>query len=258
VIPLKDDNPTNSPAVVTLLIIAACVVVYFLIQPAGQGTVQRQSVDVATKETLFDLRHAAIACEIVHDRPLTVDEIRATYIQHDTTACGVGAPSSPPGVPGKAVLLAVLYSMFLHGSVLHIGGNMLFLWIFGNNVEDRFGKVPYLVFYLIAGLVATATQVLSQPSSTVPLVGASGAIAGVMGAYLVLFPNAPIFTYIFPIFFFRIRAFILLIFWFLSQFFVNPASGVAWVAHVGGFTFGILVGLIWKSRSTPGAVPVRY
>ena len=90
------------------------------------------------------------------------------------------------------------------------------------------------------------------------LIDASGAIAGVMGAYLVLFPNAPILTFIFPIFFFRIRAFILLIFWFVSQFFVSPTPGVAWVAHVGGFTFGILVGLLWRTRTSPRPVPIGY
>src|SRR5207253_8078046 len=134
----------------------------------------------------------------------------------------------------------ILYSMFLHGSLLHIAGNMLFLWIFGNNIEDKMGPVWYLVFYLAGGLVAAAAHIIVQPTSTVPVVGASGAIAAVMGAYLVLFPNAPIRTvFIFFIFFLRdIRAKWLLIFWFISQFFISPGEGVAWVAHVGGFIFG--------------------
>jgi membrane associated rhomboid family serine protease len=131
---------------------------------------------------------------------------------------------------------------------------MLFLWVLGNNVEDRFGKVTYLLFYLVAGVVATLAHIAVQPSSVVPVVGASGAIAGVMGAYLVLFPRAPINSLIIvpPIILFRrIGARWVLGFWFLSQFFLSPGSGVAWVAHVGGFVFGALVGLLWRSRSQP-------
>jgi membrane associated rhomboid family serine protease len=143
--------------------------------------------------------------------------------------------------------------MFLHGSLLHIGGNMLFLWIFGNNVEDRFGHVPYLIFYLVAGVVATFVYVLSNPLSTAPLLGASGAIAGVMGAYLVLFPRVPIRTLILipPIILWpRLPAWVLLLVWFVSQFFLSPGSGVAWTAHVGGFVFGTLVAWVWHGQST--------
>jgi membrane associated rhomboid family serine protease len=143
--------------------------------------------------------------------------------------------------------------MFLHGSWLHIGGNMLFLWVFGNNIEDRMGPLPYLVFYLAAGVVATLAHVAVQPSSTVPLIGASGAVAGVMGAYLVLFPNVQIRSLlIFILVLFRdIPAKWLLGFWFVLQFFTNPAEGVAWVAHVGGFLFGIAAGLVWRSTMPP-------
>ncbi len=138
--------------------------------------------------------------------------------------------------------------MFLHGSLLHLGGNMLFLWVFGNNIEDEAGAFKYVVFYLIAGLVATATFVALDPTSTTPLIGASGAIAGVMGAYLVLYPNAPIVTvFIFIIPFIRqISAKWLLGFWFISQFLLSQ-PGVAWTAHVGGFVFGVLVGLVWRA-----------
>src|SRR5438874_5622191 len=102
--------------------------------------------------------------------------------------------AAPPQLPNKNVYLAVLFSMFLHGSLLHLGGNMLFLWVFGNNIEDVRGPVRYLLFYLAAGLVAMAAHVLIDPNSAVPVVGASGAIAGVMGAYFVLYPNVPIVT----------------------------------------------------------------
>jgi membrane associated rhomboid family serine protease len=147
--------------------------------------------------------------------------------------------------------------MFLHGSWLHIGGNMLFLWVFGNNIEDRMGWLPYLLFYLVAGVVATLAHVAVQPASTVPLIGASGAVAGVMGAYLVLFPNVQIRSLlIFILVLIRdIPAKWLLGFWFVFQFFTNPAEGVAWVAHVGGFVFGALVAFLLRDRLRPAREP---
>jgi membrane associated rhomboid family serine protease len=136
--------------------------------------------------------------------------------------------------------------MFLHGGLLHLAGNMLFLWIFGNNIEDRLGHVHHLLFYLAAGVVATLAHIAVQPDSTVPVVGASGAIAGIMGAYLVWFPRAKVTTlFVFFIILFRqVQARWVLGIWFVSQFFVNPNEGVAWMAHVGGFVFGVLVALL--------------
>src|SRR5690606_30607109 len=152
--------------------------------------------------------------------------------------------------PEKSVWLALLTSMFLHGGLAHLGGNLLFLWIFGNNIEDHLGHVKYLLFYLIGGFVASAAHIGLNLDSTIPVVGASGAIAAVMGAYLVWFPNAPVRTVVF--FFFitmvDIRAKWLLGFWFVSQFFTNPNAGVAWAAHVGGFVFGVLVALVIRSN----------
>jgi membrane associated rhomboid family serine protease len=137
---------------------------------------------------------------------------------------------------------------------------MLFLWVFGNNIEDTRRVVQYILFYVAAGVVATATHIALQPSSTVPLVGASGAIAGVMGAYLVLFPRVPIRTLIifFFIMFRDIEARWLLGLWFLSQFFVNPNAGVAWAAHVGGFVFGVLVGIAWRPRRPRNPQPAWF
>jgi membrane associated rhomboid family serine protease len=138
---------------------------------------------------------------------------------------------------------------------------MLFLWVFGNNIEDRLGKVGFAIFYLVGGLVATAAHVVVDPSSTVPVVGASGAIAAVMGAYLVWYPDAPVRTVVifFLITIMDIRAKWLLGFWFVLQFFTNPNDGVAWMAHVGGFAFGVLVALALRGigrrpdvRPTPG------
>jgi membrane associated rhomboid family serine protease len=139
--------------------------------------------------------------------------------------------------------------MFFHGSILHLGGNMLFLWIFGNNIEDRLGKVGYLVFYLVTGFVAAAAHILTQPDSIVPVVGASGAIAGVMGAYLVFFPKARVLTII-PLFIFiqfvYLPAFVVLLAWFLLQFLTNVDSGVAVMAHIGGFVSGAAIALALK------------
>jgi membrane associated rhomboid family serine protease len=147
-------------------------------------------------------------------------------------------------------------SMFMHGGWLHIAGNMLFLWVFGNNVEDRLGRVKFLLFYLLAGLIAVYTQVLIDPSSTAPTIGASGAIAGVLGAYAVLFPRARVLTLIFIIFFVtivEIPALILLSLWFILQFIPalgqvavksGGGQGVAYFAHVGGFVFGLAIGAV--------------
>jgi membrane associated rhomboid family serine protease len=231
----------------TFLIVAACVIVYFFVEPIGQVVPFRhnQSTAIQQADQRFTFAHAAIPCELTHDRPLGTG---------DLPQCG--ADQGQPFFPKKNVWLGVLYSMFLHGSLLHIGGNMLFLWIFGNNVEDRFGHLAYMIFYLVAGVVATAVYVALDPSSIVPLIGASGAIAGVMGAYLVFFPKAPINSLILipPIVLFRrIQARWLLLFWIASQFLLSPGSGVAWTAHVGGFAFGVLVGLVWQ-RATGGRV----
>lgn len=254
-IPLKDYNPTKRFPLVTLLILGACVAIYFFVQPT-QGSLLEADPDRQAEQVrgqiLFNLENAAIPCELVEGEPLSQEEVAATFEHGDSTACET-RDNTPPFVPGKNVYLAVLYSMFLHGGLLHLAGNMLFLWVFGNNIEDRMGPVKYAVFYVAAGLAATFAHVIVQPTSTVPMVGASGAIAGVMGAYLVMFPNVRIRSLLFFGFFFMFRditAKWLLGFWFVFQFFTAPNAGVAWMAHVGGFVFGVVVGLLWKALST--------
>lgn len=245
-LPLKDENPTRRTPIVTVLIIGVCLWLFFTWQPFFTDRPVEESI-------VFTLENAAIPCEIVRGSPLTVDEIEATFNRGQVNACGVGSPSSPVAFPEKSVWFTLLTSMFLHGGLAHLGGNLLFLWIFGNNIEDHLGHFRYLLFYLIGGLVASAAHILLNLDSTVPVVGASGAIAAVMGAYLVWFPDAPVRTAVF--FFFitlvDIRAKWLLIFWFVSQFFTAPDSGVAWAAHVGGFVFGVIVG--WIVRASRGA-----
>lgn len=239
-LPLKDENPTERRPVVTLAIIGICLVVYFLWQPTP---FQSTNEDVE-----FNVRHAAIPCEVVEGRPLTIDELRATYTIGRGDSCGAGDPDSPAGVD-KAVWWSVVVAMFLHGSLVHLGGNLLFLWVFGNNIEDRLGHLRFAAFYLLGGVVATMAHVLLDVHSTVPMLGASGAIAAVMGAYLVWFPDAPVRTLLtfLLIVVVRIRAKYVLGFWFLLQFFTSPNSSVAWAAHVGGFVFGVLVALVVRA-----------
>ena len=178
-----------------------------------------------------------------------------------------GFSSSEVGVD---VLLRPFTSMFMHAGWFHILGNMLFLWIFGDNVEDALGHVRYLLFYLLCGLGAAAAHILMSPDSLLPAVGASGAIAGVMGAYLVLYPRANIAVFI-PLFFllgtFSIPAIVLIGIWFLMQLFSGIASigyatggggGVAWWAHVGGFLVGMLLITVFRPRRRSRPRPPRY
>ncbi len=246
-LPLRDKNPTTRAPVVTVLLMVANVAVFLFVQHAGTLT--------TTEDARFEYEHAAIPCEVVHDRPLTIQEINFGTCS-DT-------PRGTTFATGKNVYLSVLVSMFLHGGWLHIGGNMLFLWIFGNNVEDKLGPIAYLVLYLVAGAVAMGAQIAADPSSTIPVIGASGAIAGVMGAYLVWFPRARVLTLLIVFFIIPVElpAFVLLLGWLVLQFFTGPNSDVAWVAHVGGFAFGALVALAvrntawWRRRTRP---PLRY
>jgi membrane associated rhomboid family serine protease len=231
VIPIRDDNPTSRFPILTVLLIAANILIYAFIQPHG-----------AQAEVQFDYQHAAIPCELVQGKPLTRAELRDGTCEPKVVA--TDPTVQQPLFPHKNVFLAVLVSMFLHGSWFHVLGNMLFLWIFGNNVEDRLGTVGFAVFYLFAGLVAAAAHTVVNSGSLAPFLGASGAIAGVMGAYLVFWPRARILTLLILVVLFipfYLPAWFVLGFWIILQFFTDPNSGVAWVAHVGGFAAGVLV-----------------
>jgi membrane associated rhomboid family serine protease len=169
----------------------------------------------------------------------------------------------PPAAPGGVYYTTLLTSMFLHGGILHIAGNMLFLWIYGDNVEDRLGHGRFLLFYLLCGLVASATHIFFNWGSQIPSVGASGAIAGVLAGYLVMFPRATIRTLLFLgpfITMTRVPAILLIGFWFITQVFSGVASlgtteqtsGVAFWAHVGGFVAGLpLVFLLRRPERSP-------
>ena len=159
--------------------------------------------------------------------------------------------------PSEAIV-PFFTSMFLHGSWMHVLGNMLFLWIFGDNVEDYAGHFRYLIFYLLSGIAAAATQVLLTANSKVPTVGASGAIAGVMGAYFILYPKARVLTWFPPIFFFHVPAWLMLGYWFLLNFFSGTLTavsqtaqmgGIAFWAHVGGFAAGVILIKMFPERA---------
>lgn len=231
VIPLYDANPTRRRAVVVLILIAINVAVFVFLQPHGD----------AQAEIRFNYEHAAIPCELDQRSPLT-------FVEANTGLCG--APDSTEIFPAKNVYLSVLASMFLHGSWFHLLGNLLFLWVFGNNVEDRLGYIGFAAFYLFTGIAATLGHVAADTGSTIPLVGASGAIAGLMGAYLVFWPRARIHSLAFFVVI-PLPAAIVLVLWFALQFGTDPNSGVAWVAHVTGFVIGVLVALAVRAASRP-------
>jgi membrane associated rhomboid family serine protease len=246
VIPIHDDNPVRRTPVVTYLLIALNFVFFFSEPVVSQIGVGQQTVaQVCQQQDYFD-RYAAIPRELTHNRPLPP---HAYEVRTNT-----GVQQCPViNENGKQPYLSVLYSMFLHGGWLHILGNMLFLYIFGNNVEDRFGRVKFLLFYLFCGYVATYGFAFGTPDSTQTLVGASGAIAGVLGAYLVMFPKARVMSIVplaiiwIPL---RLPAWLVLGGWFLLQWLyssgtgVASGAGVAYLAHVFGFVAGVLVALL--------------
>jgi membrane associated rhomboid family serine protease len=231
VFPLKDNIPTLHFPVVTVTLIAINAFVYFFLQDGLLGLPQNGLGGDWPVPT-----YAEIPCEITGETPC----------------------DAPPGGPSTA--LTVFTAMFMHGSILHIGGNMLFLWIFGNNVEDSMGRVKFLVFYLLGGIAATALQTVVDPGSQVANLGASGAVAAVLGGYLLLFPRARVITVVFIIFFFTIielPALIFLVIWFAQQalfgYFdlTDPSGGgggVAYFAHIGGFAFGLLAIKLFASE----------
>ena len=230
-IPIRDVNPSLTSPALTLLLIAASVAVFVFIQPRG-----------AAEEIEFAYRQAAIACELTTGEPLSPAEV-------PDGPCVEG--DGNPIFPDKSLPTSILVSMFLHAGFLHLAGNMWSLWIFGNNVEDAFGTLRYLLLYLASGVAATLAFVAINPDTTVPLVGASGAISGVMGAYLVLYPRARVVS-VFPILFLlpiAVPAALFLIIWFAGQFaLIGQATGIAWEAHVAGFVFGALVAAVFRRQ----------
>jgi membrane associated rhomboid family serine protease len=252
VIPVHDVNPIRKTPWVTYALIAVNVIV-FLLTPASRSVATATPGQVCQQAAFFD-RYAAIPHELVHDTASPVVASGAVENTQSGPACVATRPSYH-----KIPALSVLYSMFLHGGWLHLLGNMLFLWVFGNNIEDRFGRLKYLLFYLICGYAASYGYALANPNSGVPLIGASGAIAGVLGAYLVLYPGARVWSLV-PILLFiplRLPAWLVLGAWFVLQWVyasgiaVSSAGSVGYLAHVVGFAVGALIALPVRRRQPP-------
>jgi membrane associated rhomboid family serine protease len=224
-IPIRDDNPTLRVPVVTLALIGLNVAAWVLLQGAGSAEALARSV-----------------CEL----GVIPGELTGGTLPR-AAALGAGMVCQLDGAPQWHTLLT---SIFMHGSWMHIIGNMWFLWIFGNNVEDSMGRFRFVIFYLSCGLAASAAQIASSPDSLLPMVGASGAIGGVMGAYVILYPRVPVHLLLIFGFFvttFAVPAFVMLGYWFLLQVLGGlpqlggASGGVAFWAHVGGFLAGAVL-----------------
>jgi membrane associated rhomboid family serine protease len=279
-IPLKDNIPTRKPALVTYVIIALNILVFIFFQQAlfgkygGFSSAGNPERVVHFTFIPYRLSHPGSKCGL-----------KAEVEGPDVGTQVVNSPNGQPLCTGESetfetnfggtervtvrrvidhnepsVWLTIFIAMFMHGGVLHIAGNMLFLWIFGNNVEDAMGKLKFVGFYLAGGLVASLTQYLAKTGAAVPTLGASGAIAAVLGGYALLYPRARVITLIFIIFFVTVvelPALVVLGAWFLFQLIdassqpLGGGGGVAYFAHIGGFLFGLLVIKLLATRYDP-------
>ncbi len=251
VLPVHDVNPTRRTPVVTYLLVAINVIA-FVLSPLAAQVVGEPSAARECRIVAFLDQYAAIPDEVVHNVQQPSAATGAIGRDGDRVGC---VELTPPPFE-KRPYVSVLTAMFLHGGWLHLLGNMLFLYVFGNNVEDRLGRLRFLAFYLGCGYAATYGFSLLDAGSTQPLVGASGAVAGVLGAYLVLFPRAKVWSLLTFLFFLPVRlpAWLVLGSWFVLQYAyfrgagVAGASGVAYGAHVIGFLLG--AALVWQLRGT--------
>lgn len=231
-IPLHDDNPTEITPYLTIGFIATCVLVFLFQFSLGEE-----------QGAFFVYQYGAIPAVVF------------------------GHEALPPELAAVPAFASLITSMFLHGGWMHLLGNMLYLWIFGNNIEDAMGHKRFIVFYLTCGILAALGHAITAPESTVPMVGASGAISGVLGAYLLLYPKAQVMVII-PLGFFSqmtyIPAVFVLGFWFVLQLFSGGFSfgseggGVAWFAHIGGFIAGMVLIGFFKHKHVPLWAPQRH
>ncbi len=283
-IPLKDNIPTARFPIVTVLLIVANIAVFIwqFSQPSDPRSSTSPAIPGVSQQDETVLKYGAVPYRLLHpgkdcavgvvhtpagDAQTLVCQGTKLYDQTRKTDLARGEPFVPLHSPPWWVTL--LTSMFMHGGLLHIAFNMLFLWIFGNNVEDSMGRPRFLAFYLLAGIASAYAQALLNTSATEPAIGASGAIAGVLGGYLLLFPKARVLTLVFIVFFVtlvEIPAVIMLGIWFVLQFIpaigqvatpevAGSGGGVAYWAHVGGFVFGLAaIKLFAKRRRDAGAL----
>jgi membrane associated rhomboid family serine protease len=228
-IPLQDDNPTARPPVVTIAFIGLCVLVFLY-----------QASLLPEPSEAFIVHYGAIPALLFGEADLP--------------------PSIAVGLPAFGTLLT---SMFLHGGWMHLVGNMLYLWIFGDNVEDVMGHGRFVVFYLACGVLAALSHAVTDPTSTIPMVGASGAISGVLGAYILLFPRAHVLVFMPGVGMLRVAAGVVLGLWFVMQLLSGgmsiggPGGGVAFFAHIGGFVAGMVLIRFFKRPDVPFFSPPR-
>ncbi|MFK8067534.1 MAG: rhomboid family intramembrane serine protease [Gammaproteobacteria bacterium] len=222
--PLHDDNPTNINPVITIGFMVICILTY--------------------------VWQASLGDQIAQSVVYSFGVIPAVLLDHTQLSSDLYA------VPAE---ITVITSMFMHGGFLHLAGNMLYLWIFGNNVEDSMGHGKFFIFYLLCGVAAALTQALISPQSTIPMIGASGAVSGILGAYLLLYPHAKVLVVV-PIIIilktFRIPAMLVLGLWFGLQLISSANSapdegGTAWWAHIGGFIAGMILIPFFKDENVP-------
>ena len=236
--PLKDDIPTRRFPAITIIFIVANVVMFFGFQGAFFNDAEFDTKVVDYGAIPYEISHPGKECALTADSQSLACEGQMGVV-------GEAPENQPP------TWLTLLTSMFMHGGLLHLGGNMLFLWIFGNNIEDSMGPVRFVAFYLLGGLVALLAQTVIDPNAAVPTIGASGAVAAVLGGYALLYPRARVVTVIFIVIFFTIvtlPALLVLGAWFVLQALsgaselvqpVGEGGGVAYFAHIGGFLFGL-------------------
>ena len=248
VLPVHDVNPTRRTPWITRLLLLANVLAFVLSPIALAPLLGGAGTAAVCEQIAFLDEYAAVPSEVIGDDPPV--EVATGEAGPRQGTCVIASP--PPY--DKSPALSVLFAMFLHGGWLHLLGNLLFLFVFGNNVEDRLGRVRYLAFYLVCGYAATYGFSVLFAGSDQPLVGASGAIAGVLGAYLVLFPRARVWALLTFFFFLPVRlpAWLVLGSWFVLQYLyargagLSEASGTAYLAHVVGFAVG--AALVWRLR----------
>jgi membrane associated rhomboid family serine protease len=271
-LPLKDNIPTLRFPIVTVVLIAINVAVFVWQLTAsgdpGSASSQPLAAAGASERDQIAIEYGAIPREITDPGTYCAPKLR----RGEPAPCGSRTEiEQDEGIEQAPWWLTIVTSMFLHADILHIAGNMLFLWVFGNNIEDSTGRLRFVAFYLLAGTIAVYAQALLDPESTQPTIGASGAVAGVLGAYALLHPRARVLTLVIIIFFVtivEIPALIMLGIWFVLQFLpavgqlatpevAGEGGGVAYFAHVGGFLFGLASIKLFAMRREEPAAPVR-
>ena len=231
VIPISDINPARNTPIISRIFMFATVGVFLIIQPKNQ-------IELFN----FFYQYSAIPCELVNFSPISESQ----FYNND---CFNNQSSSI--FPEKNLLLSVIYANFFHANFIHILGNLWSFWIFGNNVEDKLGKFRFIIFLIFIGIISISVHTYLNQDSLIPIVGASGIVSGLMGAYVFMFPNARLlvlvpFGFLFPT---TIKAKFFMVFWFLSQILISISDqNISWEAHVGGFVFGYLLLRIFNNK----------